>query len=187
MNTYTNTRAANNVITIKLKRPRDFLIPVEGSFIGELDEIQYSSSTNKLRTIFQIRPQQSLTKIYDAARSFDLADTGTLSSFLSAWLGEKLQTLLQPDGSISIPALESLVGHPALLDLVLITNPKYIEAYRHINKIAPAPTFTAAASVSSPPPGHQMFPGAAGKTSIPKRRAKPSSPMAGEGDDALPF
>lgn len=174
-----------NAPTFKLQRPRDFLVPKTGTYHGKLDTVRHSPTSNSLRLIFEIPPQASLNKTYDVARTFDLDDTGALTSFLNNWLGSKLPSLLQPDGSISLQALETLEDHPALLSIGMIVNSNHSEAFRHIDKIGPAPTTPSSTRVSSSPPGHQPFQGAAGKNSVRKRRPKFSS--ADQDDSSTPW
>ena len=188
MNTYTAAKPTNNDITIKLLPPRDYYVPAEGTYLGMLDEVCYTPSKNTVRFIFRLPPQGLLKKTYHAARPFELTDSAALTLFLDSWLGAALPLLTQSGATISLSALQSLVGHPASLYLVLIKNPRHPQPYRHIEKIGPAPTTPSATQVSSPSPGHQPYPGAAGKTTVSKRKKKKSSPpMAGEGDEAIPF
>lgn len=111
----------------------------EGHYRAELkDTIKLTGSEgNGLRLVFFIKSLTHPRKLYLAGKNYPLQDATKLAMDLDSWLGDELVNLTDKNGAISIEMIENLKGLEADLDVVLIHNDEYTNAFRHVVRILP--------------------------------------------------
>ena len=111
----------------------------EGTHAGFLSEVftVTGKKEGSTRLVFTLTEPRHPRITYKVGKSYTQETVEALNADLESWIGADLDTLVGPNGELSLEALKSLIGRDAVLEVVRIRNPRHKNPFCHVKSIVP--------------------------------------------------